>query len=879
MAARASSIDVKLRLRGQRQFKREVASSAASLEAMGLKGAKALGKFAARSESLKSAGKSMTRNITLPILAAGAASVKMFMDFDDSMNKMVGLVGINRKQVNAWHEDVLDLSTATGIAPKELADSLFFITSAGLRGKTAIDALTASAKAADAGLGETKAVADAVTSAMNAYGPANLKASRATDILTAAVREGKLEAAELAPVIGKVLPLAQAMGVEFDEVAGSMALMSKSGTNAAQGATQVTAILSTFAKPTTQMKDALDKMGLSLGGVRKMIAGKGLLPTLAMLQKKTKAAGIDLSEVFGNKRAITGVLQLTKNLKESKGVLEGVANSAGMSNKAFREAQKTGADKLGDALNSLKVTAIRLGAALGPTVAPMIADLGNAISKLGEGFSKLSPQQRKMILMTLGIAAAIGPVLTVLGYFAGGIGRVLTGTDKFIKFTKGAASAAKGAADTASLAMSTLRTSYVAQTGITNASTVAVLRHVIATKVAAAAQKVAAAATWLWNVAMSANPIMLVVIAIAALVAGFVLAYKKIGWFRAGVDAVWGALKAVFGWIVDHWKLLTILLLGPLGIAIVSIVANFDKIKVAAMAVFGFIKKHWRTILKFAGPFGWAALLIIDNFEAIKSAAVAAFGWVVTAAKGAFNWVKTAAMNAFNWVKSHWKLLTMILLGPIGVAIVKIVENFDKIKSVVRTVFGVVKAVVHAVVGQVVEFIKGRWKQAGKFIQDPIGFAVAWVKNAFNNFIGFVSALPGRAKGDLSGMWDGLKVGFKAAINWVIDKWNGLKFRIPEVDLPGLGPKFGGQTIGVPEIPRLARGGDVRAPGVVEVGERGPEILQLPRAARVTPLDPGPINMKNVIGGVKTIVVKSILDGKTIAESTAQVAEDEAALA
>jgi hypothetical protein len=62
-------------------------------------------------------------------------------------------------------------------------------------------------------------------------------------------------------------------------------------------------------------------------------------------------------------------------------------------------------------------------------------------------------------------------------------------------------------------------------------------------------QKAATAAQWLWNAALTANPIGLVVVAIAALVAGIIIAYKKVGWFRAGIQAMGKAAVAAFNWI------------------------------------------------------------------------------------------------------------------------------------------------------------------------------------------------------------------------------------------------------------------------------------------------------------------------------------------
>ena len=207
--------------------------------------------FSAVGKKMRNVGRTMTTKITAPLMLIGAASIKMAADFETGLTKMITLVGLSSDEVNAFKEDILDLSGDTAKSPKELADAMFFITSAGLRGADAIEALTASAKASALGLGETEVIADAVTSAMNAYGAANLSASRATNIMALAVREGKLEASQLAPVLGRLLPTAAAMGVEFEQVAGILAVMSRTGLDAAEASTSLSSIMTTLLKPTT----------------------------------------------------------------------------------------------------------------------------------------------------------------------------------------------------------------------------------------------------------------------------------------------------------------------------------------------------------------------------------------------------------------------------------------------------------------------------------------------------------------------------------------------------------------------------------------------------------------------------------------------------
>lgn len=89
--------------------------------------------------------------------------------------------------------------------------------------------------------------------------------------------------------------------------------------------------------------------------------------------------------------------------------------------------------------------------------------------------------------------------------------------------------------------------------GIVAGLAVAVLAVNAALKVAAIWQPIVTAATWLWNAALSANSIGLVVIALAALAAGFVIAYNKSETFRGIVDGLWGKLKALGSWVKEHW--------------------------------------------------------------------------------------------------------------------------------------------------------------------------------------------------------------------------------------------------------------------------------------------------------------------------------------
>lgn len=69
----------------------------------------------------------------------------------------------------------------------------------------------------------------------------------------------------------------------------------------------------------------------------------------------------------------------------------------------------------------------------------------------------------------------------------------------------------------------------------------------------AVATGVSTAAQWAWNAALSANPIGVVVLAIAALVAGLVWFFTQTEAGKAVVDAVWGGIKSAIGGVTGWW--------------------------------------------------------------------------------------------------------------------------------------------------------------------------------------------------------------------------------------------------------------------------------------------------------------------------------------
>ena len=294
--------------------------------------------------------------LKLPLIAAGTAAAKMASDYDKSMSEIVGLVGIAKTEVEKMGVSLKKISKETAKGPGELAKALFFVTSAGLRGAEAMETLEFAAKAATAGLGETVEVADALTSAMNAYAASGLSAEEATNVLVATVREGKLSADELGRSIGAVLPIASELGVSFDEVGASIAAMTRLGLNSAESVTALRAVLNTLINPAQSAKAELDKVGLSSEALRQQLTEKGLLSVLGTLREKFEGNAEGLTKVIPNVRALTGFMSLTGDAaEETAGIFERMTDTTGALDDAFDVATDTIEFRFNKALTEMKL--------------------------------------------------------------------------------------------------------------------------------------------------------------------------------------------------------------------------------------------------------------------------------------------------------------------------------------------------------------------------------------------------------------------------------------------------------------------------------------------------------------------------------------------
>ena len=304
-----------------------------------------------------------------------------------------------------------------------------------------------------------------------------------------------------------------------------------------------------------------------------------------------------------------------------------------------------------------------------------------------------------------------------------------------------------------------------------------------------------------------ANPWILIVVAIVAVVTLIIMNWDKIKeYIGAALDWIGEKISAVWNWIVETttniWN------------GIVDFFTTFPGKILDALAALA------TTVLEFLAEYHPIAIiwrLITENWETISTFFTELPGKILDFIKGLGSTV-LEFINKYHPILVIWRLIS---------------ENWDTIKTWFTNLPGRIKTAIFGLSTTVWNFIKQ---------YNPITLLInkvkevwptlsSWLGEKMDAIVDFVKGLPQKIKDAASGMWDGIKDAFKNAINWIIDGWNGIEFKIPGFKIGPIG--YDGFTLGLPDIPRLAKGGVVNPSyegSVVRVAEAG-------RPERIEPLD------------------------------------------
>lgn len=375
------------------------------------------GKISALGGKVKKFGTTLSK-ATLPLMGALAGGTKMFLDLDNSIRK-VSTLSKDILPVEKIREETRRISDMSGIASKEVAESMYSALSASVDPSKVVGFTEDTIKFAKAGFTELPTAIDVTTTALNAYGDKAESVSKIHDILIKTQNLGKTTVDELASSIGNVIPVAASANVGLDQLGASYSLLTFQGIDAARSTTGLNSLLSELsATGSTTDKVLRQKTGKSFAQL--MGDGKSLGEVLNIIDKSAKASGLTLKDMFGNINAGRIALSLgSEGVEKYNKTLKEMQNSDGITELNF-EAMLGPGEKLARVSNKIKNNLIDLG---GQAV-PYLEILGDKIGELSDWFKGLDKGTKDTIVQWGLLLVAAGPLIAIFGTILGVLGKV-----------------------------------------------------------------------------------------------------------------------------------------------------------------------------------------------------------------------------------------------------------------------------------------------------------------------------------------------------------------------------------------------------------------------------------------------------------------------
>lgn len=682
-------------------FQRGFKSALQDLRAFNDNSATATTKLGALGSTFQSVGSSMTKNLTVPIAGAGVAVAGVAAKFESAMSDVAAISGASGDELQALTDKAQEMGATTKFSASESAAALKYMAMAGWDTEAMLNGINGVMQLAAASGEDLASTSDIVTDAMTAFGLSADQSTRFANVLAQTANRSNTSVALMGETFKYVAPVAGALGYSIEDASVAIGLMANSGIKGSQAGTSLKNVLTNLAKPTDQVQAYMDKLNISLTD-----SAGNVKPLNQLLNEMrdgfnglTEAEKAEYAAGIAGKEGMSGLLAIVNSSQtDFDNLTEAINNSSG----AAQNVADVMMDNLGGQLTILKSTlegiAISFGNALLPAVKKVVESLQGFLTWL----NGLTDGQKQLVVTIATVVAAIGPVLLI-------VGKLITAVTNIIKV------------------VNLLKPAFAAL-----------------------------------NAVMAANPIAIVVLAIAGLVAALVTLYRKNETFRNFVNTAWAQIKEVISGVVN--ALVTFFTVTIPG-AIDSVVAWFQTLVDNISNFFTVVIPE-----KINALVQWFAELPERIGYAIGFAIGTLAKWVVSLAEKAaevgpkvidaivnffsqlpgkvWNFLVQTATNFENWiVQTKEKALT------VGAQIIDTVVNFF-----LQLPGRIWNALLDAI---------AKIKQWGSNI---ISWAQTSIPNVINTIVSFFEELPGKMLEIGKNLLMGLADGISSAVGAVVDK-------------------------------------------------------------------------------------------------------------
>ena len=675
------------------------------------------GNLSSVGKSFSSAGSTLTKNVTLPLLAVGGAGIKVASDFEKGMSEVKAISGATGEEFDALKNQAIELGADTAFSAGEVAEAMVEMAKAGWSSQQILDGMGGVLDAAAASGEGLASVSTIVADAITGFGLEASDSTRIADLLTQAANSGTIGITDLGESFKYMAPVAGAMGLSVEDVTTAISAMSMAGIKGSQAGTSLRTMLTNLVKPTDAMAVAMEELGISVTNQDGSM--KSLDEIVANL--RTSFSGLSESEkayyaaTLAGKEGMSGMLALL-NLTEEEyaAIATSMDNSGGIAKQTAEVMQdnlQSKVEQLGGALESLAIKLTDL-------ILPYLQDFVVWLTKLVDKFTSLDPETQKTILKFAGIAAAAGPVLSVTGKLTSGVGGLVT------TFGKAPGAITKMAGGIAKLTGATLPAA-------TGTATLGSSFGALGAAIAPVAGTIAA-----------------VVAIVGTLVAAFMTLWNTNEEFRESIIVIWNQIKETFDnfcqGIVDR--------LNALGF-------DFENIGEVLKAI-------WQGFCEFLAPiFEFWFQYIADTFDFIVNQILTIFDFFVALFKGDWEgvWeaIKSFFVNIWNYLVSYFENLWNAFLGLLDTVLGWFGTTWEECWNGIKSFFeGIWNAIVSFFTGLwdgIINTVKMAWDAIVSVLSTVANWVYDYVIKPVADFF--------------TGLWDGITGAASACWNAIVSIW------------------------------------------------------------------------------------------------------------
>ena len=364
--------------------------------------------------------------VSAGVTALGTAAVKMTSDFDSGMSRVAAISAATDEELAKLRQTAKDLGASTAFSASEAAAGMENLASAGFEVNEIIEAMPGMLDLAASSGEDLASSADIAASTLRGFGMDASEAGHVADVLAQNAAATNAAVADTGEAMKYIAPLANTVGLEFEEVAASIGIMANAGIKGSQAGTTLRGALSRLAKPTDPMIAKMDELGLSFYNADGQM--KSLSEMVSMLQTNMEGLTDEqkqnaLVTLFGQE-ALSGMMVLMEAGPEQ---IDALTDSYRNCDGAAASMAETMMDNLGGDIEELGGSIETLAISVGEIMIPVIREIVAKLQEFMDKLNALDPATKEQIVKIGLVVAALGPFLLILGKIISVTGSAMQG--------------------------------------------------------------------------------------------------------------------------------------------------------------------------------------------------------------------------------------------------------------------------------------------------------------------------------------------------------------------------------------------------------------------------------------------------------------------